>query len=146
MFGAQAKPTERGDTCQYSQLLQSKQHVCIFSDTSRNSAAFIFAQCWSCGHFWNHQWERYESLWWPCPFWTKSFWGSWLSPCGAVLRLRAAVLFHVLLRSFCCLTALFPRSIVLLRITFRIVCSNVLFPFSIKSDFWTNWGKRCLWC
>ena len=35
---------------------------------------------------------------------------------------------------------LFPEGTVLLRIKICFLCSNV-----IKSDFWSNWGKPCLW-
>ena len=66
--------------------------------------------------------------------------------CGAVLRgLWVAFMFHLLLWSFCCLTALFPEDIVLLQIKIWFLCSKDSFPFVIRSDFWANWGKPCFW-
>ena len=60
--------------------------------------------------------------------------GSTLLHCGAVLRgLQAAFLFHLLLCSFFCLTALFPEGTVLLRIKIAF-CSKDLLPSVIKSD------------
>ena len=53
-------------------------------------------------------------------------------------------LFHLLLCSFCSLTALFPEGTVLLRIKICFLCSKDLLPSVIKSDFWANWGKPCL--
>ena len=64
----------------------------------------------------------------------------------AVLRgLWVAGLFHPLLCSFCCFTALFPKGAILLWITFCMFCSKKLLPLVIKSDSWATWGKPCLW-
>ena len=54
-------------------------------------------------------------------------------------------LFHLLLCSFCCFTALFPEGTVLLLINLCFLCSKDLLPFVIKSDFRANWEKPCLW-
>ena len=63
-----------------------------------------------------------------------TFLGSMLPLCGAVLRgLWAAFLFHLLLCSFCCFTALFPEGTVLLLYLVCFLVPRIYFLLSLRA-------------
>ena len=69
--------------------------------------------------------------------------GTLLFRWGAVLRgIWVAGLFHLLLGSFCCFTALFPNDTVIRPI--RCFCFKKVHPCAVKSDAWAIWAKPCL--